>query len=83
MVVVLINATICAVPICFAQLKTVKLFVCVQVNSNLYPAMLRMAVFVTYMHAQQTMNVVMEFAAMVNVPWHAETKMIAAMVNIV
>lgn len=79
----LINVTICAVPICCVQLKTVKLFVCVQVNSNLYLAMLRTAVSVMYMHAQQTMNVVMEFAAMVNVPWLAETKMIAVMVNIV
>lgn len=45
--------------------------------------MLKMAVSVTYMHVPQTMNVVMEFVAMVNVPWLAETKMIAVMANIV
>lgn len=45
--------------------------------------MLKTVVSVTYMHVRQTMNVVTEFAAMVNVPWLAETKMIAVMANIV
>lgn len=61
----------------------VKRFVHVQVNLDLFLALLKMAAFVMHLHVQQTMIVVLEFVAMVNVQLPAEIKMIALMENIV
>lgn len=67
MVVVLINVTIFAVQTCFVQSKIVKQFAFVQVNSNLFRAMLKMVVFVIYMPAQQITTAQMEFVVAANV----------------